>query len=174
MGVYALLAVGAFYFPYYTAFLAGIIAADIYVNSRFKVRAPSVWAVVGLAIGCTPYLCLPPWLNRAFSYGIGAFLLLIGCCFSQRIQKLLSPAFLVRWGKLSFSLILTHFIVLQSVSAGLFVFLAGQGLPFALNLSITALVSVPVLGGSAIAFYQVFEAGYGKLFKNLIDKLSKS
>lgn len=147
--------------PSYTAFLGGIIAADIVVRLNKKNMVLPGWLNALLfAGGCVIGNFPEVWLGKisVFTvYGIGAFLVLIPCCNSIWVQKILSNRFLVKAGQYSFALVLAHFSVMMSFSAWLFLKLHDSGISYAWNLVIVFLTAIPANWLVGVIFYHLIE-----------------
>ena len=175
--IYAGLFLLTFASPSYTAFLAGIAAADIVILLQKKDIVLPGWLnilllIFGVAVGNFPEV----WLGKISvftAYGIGAFLVLIPCCNSIRINKILSNRFLVKAGQYSFTSVLTHFTVMMSFSAWLFCKLNSSGINYAWNLVIVFLTAVPVNWIISVVFYHIVEKPSAKLtdwiYRNFVD-----
>lgn len=141
--------------PAYTAFLAGIVAADIMNTRRTSPHRESLglfFVVLGLVIGNFPEVLLPSRLPILSVYGIGAFFLLAGCVQSGIVQKLLSTRWLTYAGKITFALILIHFPILMSFSAWLFMYVRDKNLPLPAQHAITLVATIPFVLLAAILF----------------------
>lgn len=110
---------------------------------------------------------MPPGLTEQTLFGIGAFLLLLGCARSTALQKLLSRSWLVRAGELSFALVLTHFTLLMSFSAWFFLAVQGQGLSYVPALTLTLATAVPVNYAFTLLF-KLFAEGSAERFAHWI------
>ena len=124
-------------------------------------------ALAGLVAGIFPEVLLPSGLTEQTLFGIGAFLLLLGCARSAALQKLLSRSWLVRAGELSFALVLTHFTVLMSFSAWFFLAVQGQGLSYVPALTLTLATAVPVNYAFTLLF-KLFAEGPAERFAHWI------
>ena len=161
--------------PVYTAFLGGVIAADIVVYLNKKEIVLPGWfnillLVAGMLIGNFPEV----WLGKihvSTLYGIGALLILIPCCNSHWILKILANRFWVKAGQYSFTLVLTHFTVMMSFSAWLFLKLHGCNISYAWNLAITFLTAIPINWLAAFLFYNLIEKPSAKLTDWIYRKL---
>ncbi len=136
----------SFAIPLYTAFLGGIVAADLLVHRRNT--APPEWrgwtlAISGIVAGNFPEVWLPPGITVFSAYGIGTFLFLLGCGESAKLRKLLSNRWLVRTGVFSFALVLTHFTVLMSFSAWFYLKMNAFGMHWLPALALTLATAVP-------------------------------
>ncbi len=158
--LYGALFLLSFAVPMYTAFLGGIVAADLTAR---RPERPSDgkygWLLLtaGVIVGNFPEVWLPSGITVFSAYGIGAFLLLLGCAKSLKLQALLANRWLVRTGVLSFALILTHFTVLMSFSACVFLKLHAAGMGYGWIMMLTLAVSVPVVWFAALIFEAFIE-----------------
>lgn len=168
--VYAALFLLSFTAPVYTAFLGGLAAADVLAargGGAQSGRWGGLLALAGLVAGIFPEVLLPSGLTEQTLFGIGAFLLLLGCARSAALQKLLSRSWLVRAGELSFALVLTHFTVLMSFSAWFFLAVQGQGLSYVPALTLTLATAVPVNYAFTLLF-KLFAEGPAERFAHWI------
>lgn len=150
----------SFAVPMYTAFLGGIVAADLVVIHSGRPAAESRgWLLLsaGMVVGNFPEVWLPSGITVFSAYGIGAFLLLLGCSESRSIQSWLEKRWLVRAGVLSFALILIHFTLLMSLSAWMFLKLCAIGISYGWALTATVVLSVPVVWLAALVFESLIE-----------------
>ena len=161
--------------PAYTAFFGGIVAADIVValNKR-NITLPNYLNLLllagGVVIGNFPEV----WLGKVsvFTvYGIGAFMVLISCCNSVWMQKILSGRFLVKAGEYSFTLVLSHFTVMMSFSAWLFLKLHNGGISYVWNIVIVFLTAIPANWLAGFLFYQLIEKPSVRLTKWIYRQL---
>lgn len=161
--------------PSYTAFLGGIVAADIVTalnkkNIILSNRLNILLLAGGFIIGNFPEV----WLGNIYVYtvyGIGASMVLIPCCNSIWLQKVLANRFLVKAGQYSFTLVLTHFTVMMSFSAWLFLKMHSCGISYAWNLVIVFLTAIPVNWLAGIVFYHLVEKPSGRLTDWIYRKL---
>lgn len=159
--IYALLFLLSLSVPVYSAFLGGIVAADLLAHRPPKPQGREyggLLALMGLAIGNFPSVLLPPALTELTLYGLGTFLLFLGCARSSRLQQWLTQPWLVRAGELSFAMVLTHFITMMSFSAWFFLAMHKSGLSYAPALALTLLTAIPV------------NALFSVLFKHLVER----
>lgn len=158
--VYVLLFLLSFASPVYTAFLGGIVAADL-ISHRAPApkrrRYGSLLVLVGLVVGNFPSVLLPLGLTEQTLFGVGAFLLFMGCASSTSLKKWLSHPWLVRAGELSFAMVLVHFIVMMSFSAWFFLFLHKGGLSYVPTLALTLLTAIPANAVVSILFKRFVE-----------------
>ncbi len=185
--IYALLLL-IFAQSYYVAFMAGLIMCDICHTSRRLQVGARLWVpllLVGLYLGAcpvdtlagTPYAILQNRLPGDLPVGrtlhiVGAILVLMSVVSAAPLQRMLSRKPLVYFGKLSFSLYLTHLFILGSVTSALFlVFQPQLGYGYAFCLS--ALLSAPVIAGVAHLFYRYIDTIAIKTTRR-VDKLISS
>lgn len=158
--IYALLFLLSLSAPMYTAFLGGIVAADLLAHRVPALRGRrngNLLALSGLIIGNFPPVLLPFGLTELTLYGVGAFLLFLGCARSARLRHWLSHPWLVRAGQLSFAMVLMHFAILMSFSAWFFLALHNKGMSYAPALALTLLTAIPVNAVFAILFERYIE-----------------
>lgn len=145
--IYALLFLLSFTAPVYTAFLGGIVAADLLTHRAPAPRSGKygvLLALLALAIGNFPSVLLPSGLTEQSLFGVGTFVLFLACASSGCLQKILTHPWLVRAGELSFAMVLMHFTVLMSFSAWFFLAMHNKGLSYAPTLALTLLTAIPV------------------------------
>lgn len=166
-----------FLFPQYAAFFFVIPVAELCAKGIRDEAIGKQLVVLGLTIGLLLPVPLSPFVIDEITYAVGTTLVLLGCSMSEDVQKLLSAKWLVSLGKMSFSLILTHFFVLQAFSAPLFIVLAFWGVGFYLNLVLTMLMSVVFVWLFMLVFYQCIEEPseklVNKMYKRFFDKSPK-
>ena len=165
--IYTIFAIALSFFPYYMSFLTGIIAADIYTHKKLKNLTFLI--IIGLIIGLIPRPLIPFGIDRAISYALGSFLVIIGCCSSKKIQTFLSKTFFINWGKLSFSLMLSHLLVIFGLSFRIFFFLYWLNIPFNINILLTFILSIPIAATFSKIFQKLTDATFfylKKLFNN--------
>lgn len=166
----------SFAFPMYTAFLGGIVAADYTVRQQDKNKSDLysiMLVIIGLVLGAYPEVLLPPWLTVFTLYGLGACLVLMGCAQSPLLSRLLSHHWLVSAGKYSFSLILTHAVVMLSFSAWFFLVLQKHNVSYACSLILVGIASAPVLGVVTYLFDRIVEQPTHRAVHKLYDLLCK-
>lgn len=137
--VYLILTI-IFFNTYYVAFLFGVIISDIKTNKKSSniVFRPSILLVtflLAIFLGSYPYqelsefnATLYSFLNfralnvefYSFYHIIGATLLVFTVVYSPFLQKILSSKQIQFLGKISFSIYLTHLLILCSFSSYLF------------------------------------------------------
>lgn len=165
--IYTALFLLTFIYPKYTAFLAGIVAADFIAN-RNKVHKRCEWKgllliFLGLIVGIFPKVCLNNIIEIYTLYGISSLFFLVGCYESKIIQKILSLSWITRVGRISFSLILIHFMVLISFSSWLFVKVYSLNSSYPTALILVILTAIPVNWIAAIIFNKLVEKPTNKL-----------
>lgn len=129
---------------YYTCFILGAVLADIATNTKFiqhvreKVSALYVYIVLiavaaiasfpypdkgatGQRFQTIPFPGVDPGLSYILWHFLAAFLLLWVILVRKEIQNFLSAKVLVFLGGISFSLYLTHYLILHSLGDTLFV-----------------------------------------------------
>lgn len=161
MAVYAGLI--ALIFPtLYTGFILGMMLCDAMANKKaheYLARYARYWAPVALLIGLVllGYMIRGLYTNpyrlmtiREFSpyheylYNTwGAFFLLAGIAYCRPVAGFLEKPLFAMLGKLSFPLYLTHYTVMCSLTAGLYLILPIDG--HTLKAGIAILASLPVM-----------------------------
>ncbi|MBQ4084837.1 MAG: hypothetical protein IJC30_04195 [Alphaproteobacteria bacterium] len=177
VGAYVIMVPILFIFPKYATFFFVIPVADLYAKGIRGENIGKQLIVLGLGIGLILPVPLTPFVIDEITYAIGATLVLTGCVMSEDVQKVLSAKWLSGLGKMSFSLILSHFFVLQAFSAPLFIVLAFRGVSFYFNLFLTMLLSVVFIWMFMVAFYECIEEPseklVNKIYKRFFDKSPK-
>jgi peptidoglycan/LPS O-acetylase OafA/YrhL len=166
-----------FLFPQYATFFFVIPVAELCAKGIRSETIGKQLIVLGLGVGLILPVPLTPFVIDEIIYAVGATLVLTGCVMSEDVQKILSAKWLSGFGKMSFSLILTHFFVLQAFSAPLFIVLAFWGISFYFNLFLTMLLSVVFIWMFTVAFYECIEEPseklVNKMYKRFFDKSPK-
>jgi len=126
-----------FYDTYFLSFVLGILSCDLSVNYHDKITAKSwqrkmiyaVFFLVALFLGSYPTAEIrdtiyesitPPNMQYIFYHITGAFLLLFTVGNFSAITNFLSNRTMLFLGKISFSMYLTHLIIICSFSSLLF------------------------------------------------------
>lgn len=128
---------------YYLGFVLGMLLCDLRINKGWPGKGPktgsyklgtAVMLCFGLFLGSYPYAKDILWVYKpilqvstalnaspyTFSHMIGAFLTLLAIERSQAIQGFLSTKPIAFLGKISYSVYLTHVIIVMSLSCYLF------------------------------------------------------
>jgi peptidoglycan/LPS O-acetylase OafA/YrhL len=119
------------YFGFPAGYLLAEFAVSASAGSKLRRAAPAL-LLGALAFGI---FSISPLLARNVSHAIDAqfamnlcaFVLIAGILLSPRAQALLSTPTARFLGQISFSLYLTHFLVLSSLDAGVYLFARGRG-----------------------------------------------
>jgi len=161
-------------YPAYCGFLSGIAAADIYVNVRAeqlkKYVLPSV--VLAFLLVLFPEPMAPAWFKNAYREGIASFLILFAMPFLPRLNKCFSADVLDWFGNRSFSLILTHFPIMLSVSAWVFEKMYSADVPQFFCMLTALLAGLPMILIATEIMYRCVEIPSGKFTKWIVGKLS--
>jgi exopolysaccharide production protein ExoZ len=99
-------------------FIGGVVIARLFVNGkdRFALPALALGAVLMLAASfMNPIDADPSWRRRAVLYGIPALLVLYGTVSAERRYAFRFPRLLLYVGDISYSVYLTHILVLVSI-----------------------------------------------------------
>ncbi len=158
---YLILAIGTFG-TWFLAFVIGMAIADAYNNKLLeKLKHPLIlliFAAGAIFLGSYPkrsgdsvyeYLEFP-FIDihyRIFYITIAAALFILVVLLSARVKTFLQKPFLSMLGKYTFSLYLTHLLVIYTVSAALIITLSeplGFSLATVVTFIITVLVQIPV------------------------------
>jgi len=192
--VYLILLVATFG-SWYTGFLVGMLLADVYVNTKLfeKLKKLPVIAtgmlIGGIVIGGYPILGASetfyslftlPWFtetqNTTIYLAVGAGLLIVSVLVIGKISRFLASPLLSRFGKFTFSIYLTHILVLLTFTSFLFVATLPH-LGYTKSVIFSVLVSVPILVLVTVLFDKYIDqpsirfSGY---VANWIDGLSKT
>lgn len=82
---------------------------------------------------------------HAFYHIIGGSLVLLGCFYNTKVQKLLSIPFFQFLGRIAFSLYLVHFILICSLGSFLFLMAYDHGLSYGMSALVSVCITTPVL-----------------------------
>lgn len=175
--VYVLLFLLSLTIPIYTSFLLGIVAADIAAHASTikgdNLKLGLGLILAGLIIGNFPEVLLAPFgISVYTAYGIGSFSLILGCSTATKITTILSARWLCYAGRISFSLILVHFTIMMSFSAGLFHYCKAHDIPDALNILLTWIAAIPAILITSMLFEKFIERPTGALSTWIYTKLS--
>ncbi|MBL7669079.1 MAG: acyltransferase [Bdellovibrionaceae bacterium] len=172
---FLVLIVLAFYGTYYLPFLIGLILAKLFVAGKLPIQKSfALVPVTGLAIffGAFPAGVAPGsgWYKMIFElfggqsllfcHTLGAGLLVLVLLMSRKLQILFGTKLLTYWGKISFSVYLTHLAVLCSFSAFAFPVIQGILVSYWKSVLATFLVTMPVI------------VIVGILFEKYVDQLA--
>lgn len=115
-----------------------------------------------------------PTETYAFYHVIGAFLFMAGLCQLPSLRRLLSDGFLVRLGKISFSLYLVHIPVILTVGTWTVLFLFDRGVEnYHLGCLISLAITLPSVLLLSYVFMRYVEKPCNKLSKKLIELLKE-
>lgn len=90
--------------------------------------------------------------KNAYTYNtVGALLVLLACTYSARLQAALSFSLVQKLGRVSFSLYLTHYTVISTVAAGVYLLLGGV-VGHTAQVCGAVFVSVPAMFAVAVMF----------------------
>lgn len=170
---------------YYVSFVLGIICADLYVNVKEKVKKvfekiSVLLIVIGVYLGGYPMGVLPTnifysWLNvgeYSFQYWhiLGAFLLLVGVVFASKLQRVLEKKLFVKLGQISFSICLTHIIVLCSFSCKLFTYMWSKTGNYHFSFVGTLIPSIVLIFSVAYVLHVCIEVPMGRIAGKCYEK----
>jgi peptidoglycan/LPS O-acetylase OafA/YrhL len=99
-------------------FIGGVVIARLFVkgHDRFALPALLLGAILTLAASfMNPIDADPSWRRRALLYGIPALLILYGTVSAERRYSFRFPQLLLHTGDISYSVYLTHILVLVSI-----------------------------------------------------------
>lgn len=184
---------------YFIAFLSGLILCHLQKNRNFIFKKRNKLLLfslllLGIYFGSYPYTntkgtmyeyldIIKPYENPLVFYRvIGSILILYVLLNSKRLQNIFSSKFFENLGRLSFSIYLTHFIVLCSFTS--FIFLKLYNFTHNYNLSsfLALILSLPILYVISELMYFTFDKQsikwssliYIKLFKPIYRIFNKS
>lgn len=178
---------------YFVAFILGMLLSDLQTNGDLLIKiksvvSTSIFLVLGLFFGSYPFIDTTntiygflkfPMLDvnggiaSAFYHVLGAFLLMIAILISTRIQNLLSRTTFHFLGKISFSLYLTHFIILCSFSSFLFKYLNSVGTTYNLSVFLTVVISIPLMFLISFYSYKYIDLSAVKLTSKMYNAIFK-
>jgi len=154
-------------YPAYCGFLSGIAAADIYAYARpelmKKLAVPSIFLVLFLMI--LPEPMFPGWFMNLYREGIASFFLLCAVPYLPHLNKYLSGNVINWLGKRSFSIILTHFPIMLSVSAWVFEKAYPARVPQFLCMLAALLAGTPLILLASEIMYRFVEIPAGRFTK---------
>ncbi len=135
----------SFYVPFYSAFIFGILAADIFV--RYGEKAFPRLSMYALAFGliCAVFgeLLVYTINMKIFVQNFGVFLIVLSINFSPSLQYFFENPVLLWCGRRSFELILVHFPIMFSVSAWIFMELYAVA-GYMIAVLLTFLLAIPI------------------------------
>ncbi|MDR0872809.1 MAG: acyltransferase [Prevotellaceae bacterium] len=168
---------GVYYQPFsqFLVFIAGIAVADLIESRKECAKKPFLGValiIFGIALSAFALdIFLGGVITGEALLSVSAFLIIYGLSESEATAKVLSAKFWKPIGNIAFSLILTHTIVLFSLSAFLFhMFYKNVGLSFSIAVTLSCVISLPVIVIVAIVFDRFIEKGAGRL----VNKLAKN
>ena len=148
--------------PFDIEFFLGMLAA----NLLHRIRIPCAWAVLllggvgffGLGIAEDLHQVVGPASSTHLGYGLASMLVVLGVVELERQERLLTPRALLRLGGASYSLYITHLLVIGAVWQllvlcrldavlpvwGQFALLAGSAVSG--GLATTRLIEAPLIG----------------------------
>lgn len=172
---------------WFLPFILGLVIADLYAQGYLE-RLKKVYIVVplllgGLLLGSMPHkgiegtaygvllrLDLSTLTGieniqyEAFYLTIGATLLILGILLSPKMSAWLARPRIATLGKYTFSLYLTHLLVLLSFSSALFVMLP-DAIGYNKTVAIVLLASIPIVWGVTVLFEKYIDAPSVKFSK---------
>ncbi len=112
----------SFYGSFYSAFIFGIMAADIYLRYKDKnfPRLSIHVFILGLLCASFGELILFNANIKLFLQNFGVFLIVLAICFSKHLQYFFEHPVLLWCGRYSFELILVHLPIMFTLSAWIF------------------------------------------------------
>ncbi|ASN68112.1 hypothetical protein 8F11_77 [uncultured Caudovirales phage] len=153
-----------FWNTYFIAFVLGMLLCDAFnsldekIINMFKSKISIIlFSTTGIYLGSFPYvnykdtiyeIIVVPELNVNYfmmSHIIGAFFILLVLLSSEILQKIFSLKVFRFLGDISFSLYLTHFIIINSLSSYIFIKLIKEGLSYNISFLITFITSLLVI-----------------------------
>lgn len=169
--VYGIMAL-VFVKSYYFAFVVGMILSDMHYSDwgkpsrEYLLRNQWIsWICIALGILVGSYFSdgrnalfqmmniqfLLDWgidLN-AFYHIIGASFVLFGCFYNTCVQQVLAKSVFQFFGRIAFSLYLSHFILLCSLGSFLFLIAYQYGFSYGMSVLVSVLITTPVTIGIA-------------------------
>lgn len=184
--IYIILSMLLFFLEdYYSAFVMGVMLADLFNNNErdpvldFVNRIPGpLLLLAGLALGSYPlevdvsdtfYGQMNFWILRdpAIQYHVlGSFLIMLALLNSRKMQDFFSGRSMAFLGKISFSLYLLHLILMCSFSSYLFLHLH-TFLNYHLSVGIAFLATIPILLTLSWIMYRLVDLNSVKFSRHL-------
>lgn len=153
---------------YYLAFIIGMILSDMHYSAWGKpIReylGKKQWIswcciIAGLLIGSYFSDGRNVWSQKmtiqflidwgidlyAFYHIIGGSLVLLGCFYNTKVQKLLAKSIFKFLGRIAFSLYLVHFIMICSLGSFLFFKAYQYGLSYGMSVLVSVSITTPVI-----------------------------
>lgn len=167
--IYGVLAV-FFWKTWYLGFILGVLLAELHSSKTLhkKLSDFKYWPailLVGLFVGGYPkgpikdtaynYLhlgVLGQFENFSFWLTVGAVLVVMCALYWRPMKRVLSTKYFAHFGKLTYSLYLTHKLVLVTVTSYLVIILTNRGLPLKLTLLFVLPLSLLLMYGLAFVF----------------------
>ncbi len=142
---YALSLALSFFAPFYSAFVFGVIAADICTRTMGKEfpRLSLCIFALGLIAANFGELLVHNVNLKLFVQNFGVFLLILAMHFSKSIQRIFEHPIFLWCGRRSFELILVHCPIMFSISTWMFLELHTH-IGYILALCITFLLAIPI------------------------------
>lgn len=159
-------------YPNYCGFLSGIAAADFYVHvpAERQGRFAVPFLILSILLAIIPKPIMPAWFRMEYSEGLASFFLVCAIPCLPWLDRLLSGK-IVNWlGARSFSLILTHFPIMVSVSAIVFEKTYAAHMPQFLCMLAALLAGLPLIMIASEFMYRLVEIPTGRLTKRLAEK----
>ncbi len=193
MSLYVLLVLVLFYTDnnFYAAFILGVILNKYTIQQQIadkKIVIPRWLLIVLLFVGiyfCSyplsidvehsiyGFISLPFLMNHEFYHVLGSFMLMFVILHSEKLKAILSGKIISYIGKISFSFYLLHFIILCSFSCYLFIFFY-QSFNYNVSVLLASLCSLPLIGMSAVFYYQWIDKSGIKLSEKVLSLFTKT
>ena len=174
---------------WYFGFVIGVILADLYVNTNVlknikkHTYAGPIILILGLFLGGYPaltstgtmysFLRLPFFTdiqNTTFYLGIAASLLIVSVLCVDFVKRFFSHKYISILGKYTFSLYLTHILVILTVTTALFVFF-NSFMGYGKSVLFATALSLPVIVGVAWVFEKYIDGPSIKLSGSIAKKI---
>lgn len=170
---------------YYSAFILGLLLCSIQKNCKWLRGILSYkftkWFIllIGLFFGSYPYVetsnTIYSFLNiliagenaSPFYHILGAFLLLLVLINSKAMQKMFNYSIFEFLGKISFSLYLTHLLILCTISTSLFKQLYNLGASYNISFILTFMISIILMVSVSYLVYKYVDTTAIRLSKYL-------
>lgn len=167
---FLILGIAKFVGLYFVAFILGVLLCDMHLSNRGVFRFKGkfynwVLLLIGIYLGSYPYTDTEGTIYQVldlkilgesafvFYHIIGAFFILMVVLNSEKLQSIFSNKFFEFLGKISFSIYLTHFILLLSFSSFLFEKINLLNLSYNLTLLLTFIPSLILMVSVAYLMY---------------------
>ena len=170
MLIFILLFLNVVYIP----FLLGLVLCDIFVNRRSVIESLPGWGIFPLLL-CSIYIgafnpdkyffryldfnipFMASFDKLNLFYTLSAFMIMLIFLRYRLVQRIFSNSFFRFLGNISFSLYLTHLIIICSLSNFIFLYLMRHQFSYNSSALISIIISFPVSIVAALAYYNTID-----------------